>query len=110
MEIRGVGIVDIQSLFGIRAIRKEKQLDVLVELIDWTHEIDYERIGIEESYIQILNVPIQKVVIPVSPGKNIPVISEVVAMNVLLRIGGINSAKIFNNRLIAAMQDSKKSG
>ncbi len=104
MEIRGLGIIDVQSLFGIRAIRKEKKIDIVIELIDWAPDINYERIGIDELTTELLGVALPKVIIPVSPGKNITAISEVVAMNALLKLSGINSARLFNEKLIATMK------
>lgn len=107
MEIRGIGIIDVQKLFGIKAVRSTKKVEIEVELVDWAADIDYDRIGIDEQTTEILDVPIQKVVVPVSPGKNITVISEVIAMNTLLKISGINPAKEFNEKLIQAMQKIK---
>lgn len=107
MEIRGLGIIDVQSLFGIRAIRKEKKIDVIIELIDWAPDINYERIGIDELTTELLGLALPKVIIPVSPGKNITAISEVIAMNTLLKMSGVNSAKLFNEKLIATMKKMK---
>jgi HPr kinase/phosphorylase len=108
LEIRGVGVIDLQNLFGIRAIRSEKKIEVVVELTEQTPEKEYERIGIDEKTIDILGVHAQKIEIPVSPGKNIAIISEIIAMNVLLKMNGIYSAREFNRKLIEAMKTQKK--
>lgn len=104
MEIRGVGIVDIRALFGIRAIRQQKRIEVVVQLVDWDDSAAYDRTGLEGAGIDILGVQIPKVMIPLNAGKNITVISEVVAMNHLLKYSGVHSAKLFDERLQDAMR------
>ncbi|HOZ08334.1 MAG TPA: HPr(Ser) kinase/phosphatase [candidate division Zixibacteria bacterium] len=99
MEIRGVGIIDIEGLFGIRAIRMQKRIEVEVNLTLWSETDDYERLGLEERYTTILGVQIPIVRVPISPGKNITVISEVIAMNHMLKVYGENSALEFSKRL-----------
>ncbi len=106
MEIRGIGIVDIQALFGIRAIRQQKRIEVVVQLVDWNEGASYERTGLDTEETELLEVGIPKVSVPLNPGKNITVISEVVAMNHLLKYSGINSAELFNRRLQDAMRPS----
>ncbi len=103
MEIRGVGIIDVRALFGIRAIRQQKRLEVVVQLVQWKQQGAYERTGLDADYVDILNVPIRRVTIPLNPGKNITVVAEVVAMNHLLRYAGVDSAAAFNRRLKDAM-------
>jgi len=85
MEVRGIGIIDIEKLFGIRAIRLQKRVEVEVRLTYWEGSAEYERLGLEDRYTTILGVEIPVVVIPISPGKNITVISEVIAMNHMLK-------------------------
>ncbi|HEX7119639.1 MAG TPA: HPr(Ser) kinase/phosphatase [Longimicrobiales bacterium] len=104
MEIRGVGIIDIPALFGIRAIRQQKRIEVVVQLEDWSETGVYDRTGLEGNEMEILGVAIPKVTIPLNPGKNITVISEVVAMNHLLKYAGVNTAALFNQRLQEAMR------
>ena len=104
MEIRGIGIIDISTLFGVRAIRQQKRIEVVVQLEIWDAERSYSRTGLEEDEIQILDVKIPRVTVPLNPGKNITVISEVVAMNHLLKYSGINSADAFNQRLQQRMK------
>ncbi len=99
MEIRGVGIIDIEKLFGIRSVRVQKRIEVEVRLVLWEDDLEYERLGIENKYTRILGVEIPVVIIPVSPGKNITVISEVIAMNHMLKIYGQDPAKEFSKRL-----------
>lgn len=103
MEIRGVGLVDAMALFGVRAVRQQKRIEVVVELADWDTERDIERTGLTGKSTTVLGVDLPMVVIPLNPGKNITVICEVVAMNHLLRYSGIDSALEFNQRLIQQM-------
>ena len=104
MEIRGVGIIDIPALFGIRSIRQQKRIEVVVQLVDWNERDTYERTGLEADQMDILEVSIPQVTIPLNPGKNITVIAEVIAMNHLLKYSGIHSAERFNASLQAAMR------
>jgi HPr kinase/phosphorylase len=104
IEIRGVGIVDIYSLYGIRAIRMQKRIEVQVELLRYTKELDYERVGIEDKYTEILGVRIPLVQIPVIPGKNLALVCEVIAKNYLLKIRGYSPAKLFNEELRRLME------
>jgi HPr kinase/phosphorylase len=104
MEIRGIGIVDIPALFGIRSIRQQKRIEVVVRLVDWNEKEAYERTGLESEMVEILDVSLPQVTIPLNPGKNITVIAEVIAMNHLLKYSGIHSAERFNASLQAAMR------
>lgn len=99
MEVRGIGIIDVEKLFGIRSIRLQKRVEVEVHLTLWTDNLDYERLGLEENKTAILGVSIPQVQIPISPGKNITVISEVIAMNHMLKVYGEDSAVEFSRRL-----------
>jgi HPr kinase/phosphorylase len=99
MEIRGVGIIDVRKLFGVRAIRQQKRIEVVVQLEMWDEDAHYDRTGLDGKAMDILGVPIPMVTVPLVPGKNITVVCEVVAMNHLLKYAGIDSAKRFNERL-----------
>jgi HPr kinase/phosphorylase len=103
MEIRGVGIIDIHQLFGIRAIRLQKRIEVVVQLEVWDADAEYDRTGLDPRSIDILGVPVPKVTVPLVPGKNITVVCEVVAMNHLLKFAGHDTAALFNQRLQARM-------
>ncbi len=100
IEIRGLGIVDIKSMFGIRAIRLQKRIEIEVVLEEWDVKEDYERLGLEEHYGNILDVQIPQVHLPIFPGKNVTVIVETIALNYLLKLLGIFPAKEFNDRLM----------
>ncbi len=104
MEIRGVGLIDIRALFGIRAVRQQKRIEVVVQLEDWDSSRPYDRTGLETQEMRILDVAVPQVAVPLNPGKNITVIAEVVAMRHLLKYAGVDSAREFNERLIRRMQ------
>jgi HPr kinase/phosphorylase len=108
MEIRGIGIIDVAALFGIRAIRQQKRIEVVVQLEEWNDDRDYARTGLEVEEFEILGVPLPKVTIPLNPGKNITVVSEVVAMNHLLKYAGVDSAIEFDRRLREALAPARE--
>ena len=108
MEIRGVGLVDVSALFGVRAVRQQKRIEVVVELQEWeTAKGEIDRTGLDVRTKDILGVKLPQVMVPLNPGKNITVISEVVAMNLLLRYSGYDSARTFNDRLIRRMTEQR---
>lgn len=99
MEIRGVGIVDIREMFGVRATRLRKRVEVEVRLVRWDPDAPYERLGLEDRTTSILGVRIPYVTIPLVPGKNVAVLAEVVAMNHLIKSSGRNAAVALDARL-----------
>ena len=104
MEIRGVGLVDVPSVFGIRAVRQQKRIEVVVELVDWDPDLVIDRTGLDREGTTILDVTLPKIAVPLNPGKNITVIAEVIAMNHLLKYSGIDPAERFNERLMKTMR------
>jgi HPr kinase/phosphorylase len=104
MEIRGVGLVDIPSIFGIRAVRQQKRIEVVVQLEEWVNGAPVDRTGLDTETTAILDVELPKVRVPLNPGKNITVIAEVIAMNHLLKYSGIDPAERFNERLMQQMR------
>jgi HPr kinase/phosphorylase len=107
MEIRGIGLIDIPTLFGVRAVRQQKRIEVVVQLADWETAKDTDRTGLSQRETDILGVMVPCVVVPLNPGKNITVISEVVAMMHLLRYSGVDVAAAFNERLIKRMKEQR---
>lgn len=107
MEIRGIGLVDIPALFGVRSVRQQKRIEVVVQLEDWETARDQDRTGLLHQETEILGVRLPKVVVALNPGKNITVISEVVAMMHLLRYSGVDVAAAFNERLIKRMKEQR---
>ncbi len=106
MEIRGVGLIDIPSIFGIRAVRQQKRIEVVVHLEEWNQDAVVERTGLDTVLTRILDVEIPLITVPLNPGKNITVIAEVIALNHLLRYSGVNPAEAFNERLIGRMRQA----
>jgi len=108
MEIRGVGLIDIRALFGVRAVRQQKRIEVVVQLDDWDATREYDRTGLDGQTTQLLDITLPLVTVPLNPGKNLTVICEVVAMNHLLRYSGVDSAKHFNERLLKRMAERRE--
>jgi HPr kinase/phosphorylase len=106
VEIRGVGIIDLQKVFGIRAIRFQKRVEVEVHLQDWDMGEEYERTGLEDRLTTILGVQIPVVTIPVFPGKNITVIGETIALNYLVKAYGFDAAQEFDQKLKEIMNQN----
>jgi HPr kinase/phosphorylase len=104
MEIRGVGLVDIKLMFGIRGVRMQKRVEVEVHLEDWDESKEYERVGLDDKRVEVLGVKIPQIVLPINPGKNITVISETIAMDQLLKTYGYHTAKVFNDNLQKQMK------
>jgi HPr kinase/phosphorylase len=99
MEIRGLGIINITHLYGVGAIRDRKQVQLVCQLENWDPQKNYDRIGAEENTVEILGVHVPLVVIPIKPGRNIPVIIETAARNERLKKMGYHSAKEFNRNV-----------
>jgi len=105
MEIRGLGIIDVQSIFGIRSIRLQKRVEVEVNLREWSDDEDYERIGLDERRTEILGISIPLVQVPITPGKNITVIAEVIALHYLVKVvGGFSPAERLNQHMLEVMK------
>jgi len=108
MEIRGLGLIDVRSMFGIRAIRFQKRLEIVVELMEWRPDEDYTRTGLDDEAISILDVSVPRVKLPIFPGKNVTVICEVIALNYLLKHYGYDAAKEFSKRLEAVLAEKTR--
>jgi HPr kinase/phosphorylase len=106
MEIRGVGFVDVPAIFGIRAVRQQKRIEVVVQLEEWRQDAVVDRTGLDHHPTTILDVELPKTTVHLNPGKNITVIAEVIAMNHLLRYSGVNPAERFNERLLKHMHSA----
>lgn len=107
MEIRGLGILNIKDLFGIAAVRDNKKVELVVELVEWNEEEEYDRLGVDEQTYTILDVDIPLVRLPVRPGRNMTAIIEVAARNQLLKVRGHYSARDFQDRLVRAIASSR---
>jgi len=108
MEIRGLGIINVKDLYGITAIRERKQMDIVVELVKWDSETEYDRLGLEENTYNILGVDLPYLRVPVSPGRSVATIVEVAARNQILKIMGHHPAKALERELDNAMKGFRK--
>jgi HPr kinase/phosphorylase len=103
MEIRGIGIINVAAMFGVKSIRHEKRLDLVVTLKVWREVDEVDRIGIEQEFVKVLGVDIPHIVIPVRPGRDLARLIEVAAFQTKLKLSGFNAAQELNDRLIAQM-------
>lgn len=103
MEVRGIGIINVAAMFGIKSIRSNKRVDLVISLKPWVEVTDVDRLGMEQQFIEILGVPIPHMIIPIRPGRDIARLIEVAAMHTKLTITGYNPAQELNERLLAQM-------
>lgn len=103
LEVRGLGILNIKDLFGVTAIRERKRIDVVVRLVEWSKDTEYDRLGLDDRYHAILGVKIRELVIPVRPGRDMASILEVAARNELLKNAGHHAAREFFGNLEGAL-------
>ncbi|HUB87451.1 MAG TPA: HPr(Ser) kinase/phosphatase, partial [Verrucomicrobiae bacterium] len=106
MEIRGIGIINVAAMFGVKSVRKDKTLDLVVTLKSWDDVADVDRIGMEQEFVKILGAEIPHIVIPVRPGRDLARLIEVAAYQTKLKLSGQNAARELNDRLIAHMSQS----
>ncbi|HJV34444.1 HPr(Ser) kinase/phosphatase [Geomonas sp.] len=104
MEIRGLGIINIKDLYGVSSIREKKIIDMVLELVEWDANQEYERLGIDDRTKTILGVELPHLQIPVRPGRNLTSIIEVAARNFLLKGMGYHSAREFHEKLLARIE------
>ncbi|MFV9510582.1 HPr(Ser) kinase/phosphatase [Tepidibacillus sp. LV47] len=105
LEIRGLGIINVMTLFGAGAVRIHKKITLAIKLEMWDKDKDYERLGLDEKTIKIIDTEIPEITIPVRPGRNLAVIVEVAAMNYRLKRMGHHAAKEFTERLSELMDE-----
>ena len=108
MEIRGLGIININHIFGVGAIRDKKHIQLVTSLEEWDAKKEYDRLGLEESVYTILGVEVPLLTIPVKPGRNIPILIETAAMNFRLHKLGYDTVNEFNKKLIKRIEEEKK--
>lgn len=108
MEIRGLGLIDIRAIFGIRSIRFQKRLEIVVQLQEWDDAKEYERTGLDTEDVTILGVSVPHVQLPIFPGKNVTVITEVIALNYLLKHYGYDAAVEFSNKLKQRLEEKAR--
>ena len=99
MELRGLGIINVRRLYGSGAIKKESQVDMVIELEQWKDDFEYDRLGIDQHYIELLDIKLPHMVVPVRAGRNIALIIEVAAMNQREKALGYNAAKVMTDNI-----------
>ena len=99
LEVRGLGILNVKDLFGVTSIRERKRIDVVVKLVEWSKDTEYDRLGLDDRYHTILGVKIRELMIPVRPGRDMASILEVAARNELLKNAGHHAAREFFGNL-----------
>lgn len=104
MEIRGIGIIDVETLFGVRAVRDEEVVSLVIRMERWEQNKDYDRIGITANTCLLFDCELPEYVVPVQPGRNMSLLVEVAALMQRLKNQGINTAEVFNARLQAELQ------
>lgn len=107
VELRGIGIVNVAKLFGMGAVKAENEINLVVNVVPWNNQETYDRVGLEDQYMEILGVQVPMNTIPITPGRNLAVILEVAAMNNRQRQMGYNPAKEFTEQIDSHFQQSK---
>jgi HPr kinase/phosphorylase len=107
MEVRGIGIINVAAMFGVKSIRTEKQVDLVITLKAWNDVPDVDRVGMDEQFVGILGVDIPHITIPVRPGRDLARLIEVAAFQTKLKASGYNPAKELNDRLISRMAGTR---
>jgi HPr kinase/phosphorylase len=108
MEVRGIGIINVAAMFGIKSIRHDKRVDLVVTLKNWNETQEVDRVGMEQEFVKILGIDVPHVVLPVRPGRDLARLIEVAAFQTKLKMSGQNTAKELNDRLIAKMAGERK--
>jgi HPr kinase/phosphorylase len=108
MEVRGIGIINVAAMFGVKSIRQEKRVDLVITLKSWNEVADMDRLGMEQEYVKILGIDVPHITIPVRPGRDLARLIEVAAFQTKLKSSGYNPAKELNDRLISRMAAAAK--
>ena len=99
MEIRGLGIVNVRRLYGTGSVKESSQVDLVIELEQWKEDYEYDRLGLDDHYIELLDVKLPHIVVPVRAGRNLAMIVEVAAMNQREKNFGYNAARVMTNKI-----------
>jgi HPr kinase/phosphorylase len=108
MEVRGIGIINVAAMFGVRSIRHEKRVDLVITLRSWNDVPDVDRLGMDQEYVKVLGIDVPHITIPVRPGRDLARLIEVAAFQTKLKSAGYNPAKELNDRLISRMAAAAK--
>lgn len=106
VELRGIGIVDVRRLFGMGSVKMTERIDLVIQLENWVDGKMYDRLGMDEEYIDILGIQVPCITVPVRPGRNLAIILEIAAMNNRQKRMGYNTAEEFNRRLMQQLENN----
>lgn len=106
MEIRGIGIIDISTMFGIGAVAHSKSIDMVVHFEPWMPDKEYDRLGMDDEYTEILDVEVPSLLLPIRPGRNLAIVLEVAARNLRLKQQGFNAARELDRRMSERLKKS----
>jgi HPr kinase/phosphorylase len=110
MEVRGLGIINVKDLFGAASVCERKRIELVVEMVEWQRDAEYDRLGIDDSTESILDAQVPKVRLPIRPGRNVASIVEVAARNHLLKLQGHHSAREFQESLERRLASESERG
>jgi HPr kinase/phosphorylase len=110
MEVRGLGLINLRDLFGVASTRSSKRIELVVQLERWDPQREYDRLGIDDAFYDLLGLRVPLIRMPVAPGRNLAILVEVAARNQLLRSRGINAARELTARLDARLRDAHAQG
>ena len=108
MEIRGIGIINVAHLYGAVCVRTDKEIDMVIKLEEWDDQHFYDRVGLDEKFIDILGVSTPYHILPVKPGRDVVLLVETIALNHRLKEMGYNSAKEFNMKLLETIAQKRR--
>ena len=108
IELRGIGIVDVKTLFGVESVMYNQTIDMVIRLEDWNREANYDRLGLDEEYIEFLGNKVVCYSIPVRPGRNLAVIVESAAINYRAKKMGYNAAQELYNRVTGSLSNNEE--
>jgi HPr kinase/phosphorylase len=110
MEIRGLGLINVQDLFGVASTRRSKRVELVVQLERWDPAREYDRLGLDEAHYEMLGVRVPMIRMPVAPGRNLAILVEVAARNQLLRGRGHHAAQRLVDRLHEQLEHTRETG
>ena len=108
MEIRGIGIINVAHLYGAVCVRTDKEIDMVIKLEEWDDQHFYDRVGLDDKFIDILGVSTPYHILPVKPGRDVVLLIETIALNHRLKGMGYNSAKEFNMKLLETIAHKRR--
>ena len=104
IELRGIGIIDVKNLFGVESVKMEQDIDLVIQLEDWNKDADYDRLGLEEKYVEYLGNKVAAHTLPIRPGRNLAIIVETAAINHRQKKMGYNAAEELYKRVTGQME------